>query len=313
MQSHPMTPSTTVFLPQMGCIRAYGADARSFLQSQLTHDAARITPNCGQLSGYCSPKGRLLAVFLVLETGPEQFDLILPLVMVAATLKRLKLFILRSKLGLQDVSESQRVMGVVGPAAVAALADSGLILKASRYASASHEAAAAMRLPATSERAVVIGSEPQLRQIAAASGQPTATWQEWLAEDIATGMPQVWPETLDSFVPQTINLDLAEGLSFKKGCYPGQEIVARVHYLGRLKSRLHRSSVAAAATPGMPIYGSDGDGQAVGSIVTAAQIGGAAQLLLSLNLMHTHSPHLHLGAVDGPALSAPTLAHGSGQ
>lgn len=313
MQSPPMTPSATVFLPQMGCIRAHGADARSFLQSQLTHDAARITPSSGQLSGYCSPKGRLLAVLYVLETGAEQFDLILPLAMVVPTLKRLKMFVLRSKVSLQDVSESQRVMGVIGAPAVAALAKSGLTLKAAAYASAATEAAAALRLPATSERAVVIGSEPQLQQIAAASGQPPATWPDWLIEDIATGMPQVWPETLDSFVPQTIDLDLAEGLSFKKGCYPGQEIVARVHYLGRLKARLHRSSVAGVAAPGMAVYSNDSDGQAVGSIVTAAESGGATQLLLSLNLMHTHSPHLHLGAVDGPSLSAPTLAHGSGQ
>ena len=295
----PIAPIAWLPLPNLGLICASGSEARSFLQGQLTHDAALLTPQQGQLSGYCSPKGRLLAVFTVAMPEADTFYLSLPAPLVAPTLKRLKLFVLRSKLVLEDASATLPASGLLGEGAVAALQQLGLPAPETPYATASAQGITVQRLAGALPRFLLRGDARALASL------PQAREEDWAAAEVTAGTPQVQAETLDLFVPQTIDLDLAGGLSFTKGCYPGQEIVARVHYLGRLKARLHRSSCEFPALPGTAVYAADGDGQSVGEVVFATAPG----LLLTLKLTHTGSTQLRLGTPDGPALAPPELVH----
>ena len=300
-------PQGWLSLPQLGLIRAVGPEARSFLQNQFSNDAAQITATQGQLSGYCSAKGRLLAVLLVTMPASECFHLTLPAALVAPTLKRLKMFVLRSKLLLEDASAELPALGLMGAGANAALQELRLPAPSAAYATATQDGLTVQRLAGTLPRYLLRGSVPAPVQQELA--WPQVSMAAWQAAEVRAAAPWVLPETVEHFVPQTIDLDLAGGVSFTKGCYPGQEIVARVHYLGRLKSRLHQATAAMAVAPGTAVYAAHGDGQAVGEVLLCAELADANPVLLTLNLSLGGSAQLRLGTVDGPALSPPTLAH----
>ncbi len=273
-------------LDDLGLIRASGAEARSFLQNQLTNDAKLITPTQGQLSGYCSPKGRLLAVFTVLQLGADDFALALPATLVAPTLKRLKMFVLRSKLTLSDASTELPTLGVMGAQITDALSTQGFVVPTSDYGVTAHDGIWLLRRPGPVPRFELRATPERLAALQQALNLPLASADDWALAEVLAGIPQVTAETTDHFVPQTIDLDSAGGVSFTKGCYPGQEIVARVHYLGRVKQRLRLAQAGAVLAPSTPVL--NADGHSVGEVMAAAahpQLG--AVLALSLNLSHT--------------------------
>ncbi|MES2884909.1 MAG: folate-binding protein [Pseudomonadota bacterium] len=297
-------------LDELGLIRTIGPEARSFLQSQLTNDAKPLCPTQGQLSGYCSPKGRLLAVFTVLELGEDDFALALPAALVAPTLKRLRMFVLRSKLTLSDASAELPALGVIGAQIAEALSAQGFVLPASDYGVAQHDGIWLLRRPGPVPRFELRAAPERLAALQQNLNLPPAGTDDWALAEVLAGIPQVTAETSDHFVPQTIDLDAAGGVSFTKGCYPGQEIVARVHYLGRVKQRLHLAHCAAGALPGTPIFQTDGSGQPVGELMAAAPAGHQGFMLsMALHLDHSASTTLRLGAVDGPVIGLPQKAH----
>ena len=292
-------------LEGLGLIRASGPEARSFLQNQLTNDAKLLTPAQGQLSGYCSPKGRLLAVFTMLQLGLDDFALALPAALVAPTLKRLKMFVLRSKLTLSDASAELPTFGVMGNQIAEALRAQGFVVPTSDYGSAQHDGVWLFCRPGPVPRFELRAAPERLAALKQAMNLALASSDDWALAEVLAGIPQVTPETVDHFVPQTVNLDTAGGVSFTKGCYPGQEIVARVHYLGRVKQRLHLSASAETAVPGTPLLAA-GNEHALGEVVAAAPWPGQGHaLLIALQLGHSLSPDLRLGHVEGAALRAP--------
>lgn len=303
-------PYSAAVLPLdgLGLIRATGADAQAFLQSQLTNDAKLLTPAQGQLSGYCSPKGRLLAAFTIFVLGTDDYALALPRALVAPTFKRLKMFVLRSKLDLSDASSTLPAMGLMGHEAAAALAHIGIAAPLGDYAVAGFDGGWVLCRPGPLPRYELWGSPEKLAALADTLALPSARPEDWALAEVLAGIPQVQVETTETFVPQTIDLDSAGGLSFTKGCYPGQEIVARVHYLGRVKQRLHLARCAASAAPGTPVFEADGSGQSVGELMAAAGDGQNHYLAVALQLAHGSST-LRLGAPDGPALSTPQRLH----
>lgn len=224
-QDIPTTP--------LGSIRVHGADAESFLQGQLTQDVRRATPE-GVWAGYCSPKGRLLAVAR-LHTAEGGFRLDLHPGVLEATLKRLKMFVLRSKVQLDLV-----------PA------------------------------PAVVDE------------------------EAWRRQNILDGIPVIYPQTSDHFVPQMVNLDLLGGINFQKGCYTGQEIVARLHYLGQLKRRMFLlRSPGGPASPGDALYLPEGE-QAVGEVVDSRPDDAGGSLLSAvLQLAQAQSSDLELRTAQG--------------
>ena len=283
----PSSTSSLFRLPQLGLIRARGEDAQAFLQGQLSNDVRQLAPDRAQLSGYCSPKGRLLAVLTVLMLADDAFALVLPRSLVAPTSKRLKMFVLRSKVALDEAPEFQ-LAGRFG------VADAAAWKVRSAVGSLSVSRPGRPRALVLAPADLPIADDPE----------QALAWQ--LAE-LEAGLPAVHPPTLDRFVPQTADLDLAGGISFTKGCYPGQEIVARVHYLGRAKQRLFLAH-GAAAEPGAPVYAAGAE-QPVGEVMQCLPAGEAGhRLSLVLNLSAADEA-LRLGTAEGPPLSALRPAH----
>lgn len=300
-----MNPVHHVPLSHLGLIRASGEDATSLLQGQLSNDVRLLDAQQGQLSSLNSPKGRMLAVLqLFLHDG--LIHLQMDRRVLEDTLRRLRLFILRSRVGLEPSSLAG--LGVYGPAAADWLGRAGLPAPATVLATGHAAGISVIRQPGTPAR-YALWSEPE--RLAALPTQMPGTLNDWLLQDIANGLPCILPETRDEFVPQMGNLDLLGGISFSKGCYTGQEIVARLHYLGQLKRRLHVCSASAQPPlPATPLYAA-GMAEPAGSVVQAAMREGGASLfsaVLQLRALDGTHP-LHLGTPDGPVVNiewAPT-------
>lgn len=292
-------------LDGLGLIRAKGVEAQSFLQNQLTNNAKLLTSEQGQLSGYCSPKGRLLAVFTVLQLGADDFALALPAALAAPTLKRLSMFVLRSKLTLSDAGTELPTLGVMGEKMADWLSAQGFTVPTSDYGVTHHDGIWLLRRPGPVPRFELRTAPERLAALQQVLNLPLASTDDWALAEVLAGIPQVSAETTDHFVPQTINLDTADGVSFTKGCYPGQEIVARVHYLGRIKQRLRLARASALVAPGTSVL--DADAHSVGAVMAAApHPQGGALLSLSLNLSHAGEAPLHVA--DNPVQISPQAA-----
>jgi folate-binding protein YgfZ len=252
-----------------------GPDAGSFLQGQLTNDVDTLAEGAVQLSGYCSPKGRLLASFPLASIAPTQYLLVVPADIAAGFVRRLRMFVVRAKVVVAALDTSP-LIGRTGPGAGGPFASTVEIR----------------------ETATMIGL-PDGRIIAVCPAEnATGVWNGWSgsavpvgspvwdAIAIRAGVPVVTAATQDKFVPQMLNWELLGGVSFRKGCYTGQEIVARMQYLGRLKERLYRGHTAAVhAEPGAPLFGEQFGEQACGTIVnTAPSAEGGTDILAVLQI-----------------------------
>lgn len=309
------TPLTDFMTPlsDYGLIVAAGADAPSFLHNQLTNDVANLGLDMARLAGYCTPKGRLLASFLVWKTGDEIL-LQLPRSLQAAVQKRLQMFIMRAKAMLTDASATRVQLGLVGPAATAVLATWFPALPEQPYDKTDAAAGTLIRLAdtgATGEpdtagvaRYVWIADAQTLQDAwptLAGVLQPSGA-TAWTLAGIRAAVPVITPATQEKFVPQMINFEAVGGVNFQKGCYPGQEIVARSQYLGKLKRRMQPATVAGIATAGMEVFSDDDPGQACGMVVNAAALDAdSSACLVEIKLAALDFP-VHLGAGDGPVL-----------
>lgn len=295
-------------LSDPGVIRAAGEDARHFLHNQLTNDIENLDASDARLAGYCSPKGRLLATLLT-WAADDAILMLLPKSLLPSCQKRLQMFVLRSKMTLEDVSDSLAVVGVGMVNRVSAPPVAGLLPEApyrSKRLSGGHliRVADAEGL----QRALWIGPADQRDALLAAlpadlSQQPESYWR-WL--DIRAGVPQILDATREQFVPQMVNFELVGGVNFRKGCYPGQEIVARSQYLGKLKRRMLLASVdideIAVVAPGTEVFSDDDPGQPGGMIVNAERgPDGRIDCLVEIKIDAVSSP-VHLGSATGPLL-----------
>lgn len=289
--------TTRIPLDQLAYIRVQGADAESFLQGQLSSDLRMVTAQRAQISSYSNPKGRMLAVLQVFRQG-DTLVLELHRSVAEATLKRLRMFVLRSKVQLEDAGLP--ATGLLGAGAPQQLAALGLPIPAEPQDAAEQDGVVVIRRFGTQPRYSLHGRVDGLAAL------PAGNFDDWRRADLHAGVPTVYPQTRELFVPQMANLDLLGGISFNKGCYTGQEIVARLHYLGQLKRRMFLSRADAAdVQPGTPVYDGAGDAQAVGEVVDAVAEEGTTLLTAVLQLNHATSERLALGATDGPRLSLP--------
>jgi tRNA-modifying protein YgfZ len=268
-------------LDDWGVLEALGPDAAAFLQAQLTQsvsdlDAARARPG-----GYCSAKGRLLASFVLLRPSPEQVLLLLPLELLAPLQRKLSMFVLRSKVKLQPLALP--LHGLLGDAVPEALPVWGVD-------------GAVLRLPDA------LGQRRGLQW--GDTSQPAIERGAWDWADIHAGLAWVRAATSEHFVPQMVNWELVGGVDFKKGCFPGQEVVARSQYRGTVKRRM-QLLLGAAAAPGSPVFAGDDE---VGEVVQAAKWAGQAGLLAELQLAAwSGDAPLRLG--DGAALQRAALPY----
>jgi folate-binding protein YgfZ len=286
-------------LAHYGMLSCTGDEARAFLHAQLTSDVANLGADHARRAGWCSAKGRLLATFLIV---PHQGGFLLQLSrdLAAPVAKRLAMFILRAKVKLADASGDWAQLGVWGPGAAERLAALGLAAPAADLGVARATGGIAVRIAAQRFLAIV----PAAQRQAALASLAGARGGGWELEDIRAGQPTVVLATQDLFVPQMVDLERLGAVDFKKGCYPGQEVVARTQYRGVLKRRMVRARVAAPAAPAQDVFAEDAPAQASGSVVNAASsTQGGSELLAVVQISSLDAGSaLRLGAADGPRL-----------
>jgi folate-binding protein YgfZ len=231
-------PTIAVPLTQLGLLEVRGPDAAAFLQGQFSNDVRAVTPARAQLSSYNSPKGRLLAVLHVSRAG-DAFLLELHRSILDGVLKRLRMYVLRSKVVLAEAAD-RALFGVAGPGAADALAALGLPAPPAPLECAwSGDVGVLRRHGATPRYSLVVPAAAAADVAARLSAHAVpGTEQDWRRLDLEAGVPTVYPQTQDRFVAQMCNLDALGGISFDKGCYTGQEIIARVHYRGAVKRHM---------------------------------------------------------------------------
>jgi folate-binding protein YgfZ len=297
-------------LDDLGCIRVEGPDAIAFLQSQLTNDVAQLAPTALQLNAYCTPKGRLLATFHQWRDG-EAVLLQLPREILVPVMKRLSMFVLRSKAKLVDVSSQHAAYGLMGPQAANALRAAGLEVPDAPWTSSLHNGLRASRMPAATDARFLLDVPTGAVLPPALAALPAVAAAAWWWSEIAAAVPTVFAATQESFVPQMINFEVLGGVNFKKGCYPGQEIVARSQYLGKLKRRMQ---VGHAETTEPPAAGADvfhsGQPEPVGTVVMSALAPpDGVDLLFELPIDRLESGTLHLDARDGIRINVRSLPY----
>ncbi len=293
-----LTPNGVERLGYLACIRVSGEQADAFLQSQLTSSFVGLSEDRARLAGFCSAKGRLQASFIGWKQGDNDFVLACAADLLEATLKRLTMFVLRMKCRLTDASAQMPVFGLAATHAQPAL--QGLAVWERRE----WDGGTAIRLPDAVGRRPLGLWIAHMESAAAARDLPLVSPEEWRWLQVSSGLPIVEAKTVDLFVPQMVNFELLGGVDFAKGCYPGQEVVARSQYRGTLKRRMFLFDCSAQAGAGQEVFSSADPGQPAGVVVNAAPhpalSGGCALVELKLNELQRGT--LHLGSTDGPLL-----------
>jgi tRNA-modifying protein YgfZ len=255
-------------LTHLGMLRFSGADALSFLQGQVSNDTRRLSAGNPLLAAYSSPQGRVLALIYLVPHSSGVIA-ILPRELKQPTLERMRKFILRSKVRIEDADESLALAGVFGalqPQSAGYTEEDGVGFAPVAHDGTRHWLIAA---PARLARGSGEGSDPHAEQA-------------WRLADIRAGLPQIYAATSEAFVAQMLNLDLLDAISFTKGCYTGQEIIARTQHLGRIKRRLFRLQLPRGAWRiGQPLHLTDGRH---GRLTEVAEITGRIEALAVLNV-----------------------------
>jgi folate-binding protein YgfZ len=282
----------------------YGEDSRTFLHSQLSSDVLKLTAATAQYSSYCTPKGRVLASFLLWQSGDGYFAQ-LHGGLRESIQNRLAKFVLRSKVKISDASSTYIPLGLAGNNSEMLAIKCFSHIPQPVLGVAHHEAATLIRL------------SPDRFQIITDSEQAPALWEklsrsataagnrcwDWL--NIRNGIPVVAPATQEQFVPQMLNMQFIGAVNFNKGCYPGQEIIARTQHLGMLKRRMYPANIRSETSPqpGEELFSGDAQGQASGMIVNAAASPeGGYDVLAVIQITSAHADDVHWKSPGGPVL-----------
>jgi folate-binding protein YgfZ len=304
---NPILIMNTATISHLSLIKISGPDALTFLQGQLTSDVAKLS-NSWQYAGYCNPKGRLLAL-LQIWRQEESFYALISSDLVEATNKRLRMYVMRSKVLIEELADCK----LIGLLQRDSLAETLVKLNLPLENTASEQSEMSEYqhggLIQNQETCVLIINERALivhKAGAEDSTEPSLeTNSRWLQADINEGMPQVCAATVEQFIPQMLNLDILGGVSFKKGCYTGQEIVARMHYLGKLKQRMFSCDISncistmadckdiALPVVGDKVYSDSALEKAIGTLVSVDHSSRQALAVLRLNSLEDR---LHLNA-----------------
>lgn len=300
-------------LSHFGIIKVEGEEAESFLQNQFSNDIHSVNPSQSQLSAYCSPKGRMLAGFQIFKFENAYF-LRLPASILEATLKRLRMYVLRSKVTLEDASTQWVRFGISGIESVSVLQKEFSSVPSNINEVVQIAQICIIRLPGSIPRFELHGEREamqkrfeQLSTVATPVGMHA--WN-WLA--IKAGVPEIYPQTVEDFVPQMVNYAALNGISFKKGCYPGQEIVARMHYLGKLKRRMYllHTDSNTLPSPGDEIYCKSSGDSSCGKIVDAqCSPEGGIDLLAVVQIAKAEAELLYLDASNNTSLQMGKLPY----
>lgn len=283
--AHPSSSASTdafalegvTALPHLGVIRAQGEEAAKFLQGQLTQDFMLWPDGGARLAGYCSPKGRLLASFIAFKLAPDDFALVLSRDLLAPTLKRLQMFVLRAKVKLTDASEALELRGLAGNAARAALGLTAI----------DEPTPWSERVDGGAHAAALYPADGVVRALwLAPAGMPAPAGAAmphdlWLWSEVRSGVATITAPVIEAFVPQMLNYESVGGVNFKKGCYPGQEVVARSQFRGQIKRRAFLAHASQPLRAGQEVT-AEGDDQPCGMVAQAAPVPGASNAFVAI-------------------------------
>ena len=281
----------TAPLPGLGVIRAQGEEAAKFLHGQLTNDFSLLGLSEARLAGFCSPKGRLLASFVGFKRAHDDILLVCSRDLLPAVLKRLSMFVLRAKLKLSDASEAFQVRGLVGTDAAAAP------WRKTDGTDGSHTIT--LHPAAGQGRALWIAPAETT-----APALPTLSDARWDWLEVMSGVARVSQPVVEAFVPQMLNHESVGGVNFKKGCYPGQEVVARSQFRGTLKRRAYLVAADAPLAAGQDVFHSSDAEQPCGTVaLAAAHPDGGWNAIVSMQTSAAGGGSLHAGSATGPQLT----------
>ena len=289
-------------LNHLGVIRAEGDDAAKFLHGQLTQDFVLLGLNEARLAAFLSAKGRMQASFIGFKRSPSEILLICSRDLLAATLKRLSMFVMRAKAKLSDASDEFALYGIAG--------DTLLSIAASAqpaWAKADFGAANLVHLPPACGQPRALWVVPPAQPAPAGPALDPALWA-W--GEVQSGIATLSAPLVDALVPQMLNYESVGGVSFKKGCYPGQEVVARSQFRGAIKRRTYLAHAALALEVGAEVFTLGDSDQPCGSVLqTAAHPAGGWDALVVLQISAAEGAALHIGAANGPLLTLGSLPY----
>lgn len=290
-------------LPHWGVIQVVGEDAAKFLHGQLTQDFSLLGPSQARLAALCSAKGRMLASFVAFKRSETEILLLCSRDILAPTLKRLSMFVLRAKAKLVDASDQFVLAGLAGDAVAAFASGGGLGTWARQEAGA----------------VSIVGLHPVQGVARALWVAPLGTpWPEgpalsaelWQWSEVESGIATITATTVEAFVPQMLNYESVGGVNFKKGCYPGQEVVARSQFRGTLKRRAYLVHADAPVSAGQEVFCASDTEQPCGTIAQAAAApAGGYDAIVSMQVAAASQGTLTAGAADGPALALQPLPY----
>jgi folate-binding protein YgfZ len=291
----PSVLDGVALLTHLGIIKVEGEDAAKFIHGQLTQDFSLVDLHTARLAAYCSPKGRMLASFIGFKRSNTEIWLICSRDILVPTLKRLSMFVMRAKARLSDATADYAIYGLAGTATKTIAAHAH-----STGAKADFDDCTLVNLPS---------ADATLRQLwvaPLAHSQPqgvTLPLSTWLWGDVRSGVATLTAPVVEAFVPQMLNYESVGGVNFKKGCYPGQEVVARSQFRGTLKRRAFVAHAASEMAAGVEIFTATDDSQPVATVVQAAPApGGGFDAIISGQLSAIGEGTLHLGSSNGPGL-----------
>lgn len=298
-------------LSQFGTLRVSGEEAQTFLQNLLSNDIREVSPARAQFSSLNSPKGRVLATLLIWRDG-DDYLLQLPRALCEPIRKKLSMYVLRSKVTISDASDEIISLGLAGPRTEELLRPlcgelPQLALETTRAEQAGVIKLGANRFQINASAAHAMTLWQSLSRDAQAVG--SVCW-DWL--NIRAGIPVVLAQTQEQFVAQMLNLDLIAAVNFKKGCYPGQEIVARMQYLGKLKRRMYLAHLAGneLPQPGDELFSAEMEGQASGMVVNSAPAPDGGYDVLAVVQISSHETQaVHWKSLQGTALQFSALPY----
>jgi folate-binding protein YgfZ len=283
-------------LPHLGVIRVEGEDAARFLQGQLTQDFVLLKPTQARLAAFCSAKGRMQASFIGFQRTPTEILLVCSRDILAPTLKRLSMFVLRAKARLTDATADFTLLGLCGEAVTGLLPE-----PAEPWSKADVGPAQVVRLyPADGQpRALWLAPAGQ----SAPDGPPLPP-ELWQWGEVRSGVATITAPIAEAFVPQMLNYESVGGVNFKKGCYPGQEVVARSQFRGTLKRRAFLAHSDGELAAGQEVFHASDAEQPCGTVAQAAPApGGGWDAIVSMQVAAAEGGRLTAGTAAGPGLS----------
>ncbi len=257
-------------LLSLGIVSISGTDAQSFANGQFTTDCTEITDKLSQFSGWCDPKGRILFLFTLYTEGTNLY-VVLPKTQIPDFIRRLQMYVMRADVQLDDVSSAYAIFGICGAAGTDELPT--FDLKQPWDAALQTDSSVIIRHGPGEARFIVIGTDVSAVERWQTMSVPVVGEGAWTALECFAGLPRLYKQTSGMFLPQQLNLDQLNALSFSKGCYPGQEIIARLKYRGEVKKRLMVATCESneMLAPGTPVRAPD-DTRTVGHILYAQPV-----------------------------------------